>query len=346
MSKDLVALYEEVLRRCQEVLGLPDLAATRSRLYTLLLHKPLDPGLARVLGELGLSASYVRTHLLSIGSWPEEVRGAMRVGLPYQDARRVAQLDDAARREVLEVFLARGNVRGAALAREHERRLQHQRVAEQLSLTGDGWVPPSSKPGRGPRPLSAALIYRSAEVAAGTEALPRTAAEGLLVTYTSAGGRVIDPLAGEGTMAVAAHALGRWSWSGDVRPRYPFVHSFDASDTAAWWSAQDQHQYRADLVLVHPPSLAVWLRERDQVAPEAYESWLARLIENAVSVACPGGHVATIVRPHRADEGVALIVDVALRGLREAGATVVGYHLLVEEHGDGAWHVLVGRRDS
>ena len=346
MSKDLVALYEEVLRRCQEVLGLPDLAATRSRLYTLLLHKPLDPRLARVLDELSLSASYVRTHLLSIGSWPDEVRDAMRVGLPYQDARRVAQLDGVARREVLDVFHARGNVRGAALAREHERRLQHQRAAEQLPLTRDGWVPPTSRPGREPRPLSATLIYRSAEVAAGAEALPRTAAEGLLAAYTSPGGRVIDPMAGAGTMAVAAHAVGRWSWSGDVRPRHHFIHRLDASDAGSWWQTQIVHQHRADLVLVHPPSLAAWLSERDQVVPEAYEGWIARLIENAVSVACPGGYVAAIVRPHRAKEGVTLIMDVAQRGLREAGTTVIGYHLLVEDRGDGEWHVLVGRRES
>jgi len=347
MPKDLVALYEDVLLRCQCALGLPDAATTRSRLYSMLLHKPLDPRVAATLDELQLSPSYVRTHLLSIGSWPEDVRHAMREGLPYQDARRVAQLDDGARREVLDVFAApRSARRASANARELERRIQHDHVAERLPLSDDGWTPPHHKPGGAPRVLSNTLAYQRADVAIGTEALPLGSVEALIAGYSPAGGRVVDPMAGAGTTAIAARATGRWAWSGDIQPRYRFIHKVDAAERTSLIAANAGNPFEADLVVMHPPSVQTWLGAGRQRTLAAYETWIDALIENAVSMARPSGCVAVIVRPHRSDEGVSLVTDTVLRSLRERLARLVGYHVLVEARGNGEWHGLVAKSTS
>ena len=345
MARDLVALYEDVLRRCQRALGLPDAASTRSRLYSLLQQKPIDPRIAGVLAEMQLSASYVRTHLLSIGSWPDAVTRAMRAGLPYQDARRIAQLDDAAQREVLSSFRASSQARQHTnQARAVERRLRHDRLAKQITRTVDGWVAPTSKPGAAVRELRSAYVYTAFDVAIGFEALPLGAVESLVRTYAPEGGSVVDPMAGAGTTAIAARGTGRWVWSGDVEPRYPFIHGLDATDAASVMDAISVRTTEADLVVLHPPSYPTWLTGGQRRTVAAYLAWIDLLVASAARFTRAGGHIAVVVHPSRTDSEARLFTDVVGAMLRESvGARLVGYHVLVEARGDTDWHVLVGK---
>ena len=346
MAKDLVALYEDLLLRCQGVLSLPDPNATRSKLYTLLLRRPLDPRLQGVLDEFGVSAGYARTHLLSIGSWPADVQEAMRAGLPYQDARKIAQLDDRARREVLRLFHDRGSGSSAGaslMARSRERELRHEAMARRSPVDRDGWVLPREKVEREPLPLPDTVVYREVDAAVGEEALPRSVLEGLVAAYTVPGGVVVDPMAGSGGTALAARALGRWSWSGDRMPRFAFIHEVDAADLEALRVALGARAEAVDLVVVHPPSVERWAGDTLDPLDAEYPSWIDRLVRTALALVRPSGHTAVVVRPWRRGGSVALLTDVVARAIGSSGGRVVGYHVLVEARGAGEWHVVVGR---
>jgi hypothetical protein len=346
MAKDLVAVYEALLKRAQEVLGLPDAAATRSKLYSLLLRRPIDSRLQDVLDEFGLSASYVRTHLLSIGAWPADVKDAIRTGLPYQDARQIAKLDEPQRSEVLQPFLANASEPGltaSRTARWKSRALQHEGRARALRVDPDGWVPPAEKVLMDPPPLTATTVFTAAEVAIGDEAMPRSALQGLLAAYVPAGGAVVDPMAGSGVAALTAHDLGRWSWSGDQHPRFEFIHRVDAADIDALYRAVGKWVRAIDLVLLHPPT-ATHDTDRWQAAgPEAYASWLDVLVRNAQAIVRRDGCVAVVVRPWRQPDHVMPMTDVVARALSMGGGDLIGYHLLVESRGLAEWHVVVAR---
>ena len=346
MTKDLVALYHALLERAREALGIPDVYTARSRLYSLLLRKPLDPKLEAVLKDLGVSASYARTHLLSIGSWPVAVRDAMRLGLPYQDARRIAQLDEADQDEVLRLFRGHhGRLPGkaSAAARVRERELAHARTARTLPLTADGWVAAAENAVRPERVLAGTHVYTDSDAPVGDEALPRGVVEGLVATYTSAGGAVADPLAGGGSTAIAAHVLRRWSWSGDIKPRYPFIHPVDAADRVTLMDVFARVARPIDLVIVHPPLWSTWTEEGVGRTIERYEAWASCIVANAVGLVKRGGFVAVIVQPLRAQLSARLITDTAAQALSLADAVVVGYHVVVELRGAGEWHIVVGR---
>ena len=346
MGKDLVALYQAVLRQSQMALGLPDLATTRSRLYTLLLRKPLDPALARVLDDLQVSASYVRTHLLSIGSWPTDIQRAIQKGLPYQDARRLAKLDEETRRHVLGQFVSsRSEFRSVDPVRAQERQIEHERLARGLGVDAFGWTVPNDKVGRRSYTIEAVSTFRSTEVATGFEALPRRALQGLIGQYTTVGQRVVDPMAGSGTTAVAAHAMGRWAWSGDIQPRYEFIHHVDAADTSSFRNALGSNSRDIDLVVLHPPSMEHWLAQGSGAHSETanYKAWLSSLVSNGCGFTREGGHVAVIVLPYRKPLDTHLVTDGVARDVVRANASVVGYHVLVDAATTVDWHIVVGR---
>jgi len=279
-----VAVYEALLQRAQQALGLPGAATTRSRLYALLVRKPLDPRVQEVLDEFGLSASYVRTHLLSIGAWPTDVKDAIRLGLPYQDARQIAKLDEQQRREALQPFhtgAPRTGLTASRAARWRSRALHHDSLARALHIGPNGWVPAGEKALMDPPPLAPTTVFTPAEVAIGEDALPRSALQGLLAAYAPKQGSVVDPMAGSGVMALAAHDLGRRSWSGDQRPRFDFIHRVDAAEIDELHRALGAAVGSIDLVLLHPPVAAPGADRWQGLTPEAYEVWLASLVRNA-----------------------------------------------------------------
>ena len=346
MGRDLVALYQAVLQQSQMALGLPDLATTRSRLYTLLLRKPLDPALGRVLDDLQVSASYVRTHLLSIGSWPTDIQGAIQKGLPYQDARRLAKLDEESRRRVLDQFVSSSSeYRSVDPVRAQGLQIEHERLARGLGVDPSGWTVPNAKVGRRSYTLEAVSTFRSTEVATGVEALPRRALQGLIGRYTIVGQCVVDPMAGSGTTAVAAHAMGRWAWSGDIQPRYEFIHPIDAADPSSFRNALGSSTRDIDLVVLHPPSMEHWLAQGSVAHSEtaSYEAWLSSLVSNGCGFAREGGHVAVIVRPYREPLDTRLVTDGVARDVVRANASVVGYHVVVDVGANIDWHIVVGR---
>ena len=72
----------------------------RKFLFRELGRSQLRPELQQVLNEIGLSASWVRNHLLAIGTWSERVQQAVRDGLSIRNGAVVARIRRRFERDV------------------------------------------------------------------------------------------------------------------------------------------------------------------------------------------------------------------------------------------------------
>lgn len=126
--------------------------------------------------------------------------------------------------------------------------------------------------------------------------LPGQVAANLIHRYTVAGDRVLDPMAGSGTVADVCLAMGRACVSGDLSPRRPDILPFDAA-------ADDIAVFGPDacaLAIVDPPYAfdtgAEYVDDRDLINRDTedyaavLETLVAALLNRTVS-----GHVALIV---------------------------------------------------
>lgn len=347
MAKDLVSVYEAILRDAKRALGLPDTTTTRSKLYTLLLKDPIDPRLADVLNRHGVSASYTRTHLLSIGSWPKGVQEAMRQGLPYQDARRIAQLDSSAQRTVLAAFAKRAGEaprQATATARAIERKLEHDRIAEAITCDEEGWVAPLPAPKRRRRGLPGALVYDELGAGWGMDQAPRKLIEGLLAAYVEPGERVVDLMAGAGIVAVAGRDSGRWVWSADVEPRHAFIHRLDARDCIGIVQSLGRFAGQVELAVIHAYKQDAWDAKSGRPTPSDIANRISQVVQCAACLVTSGGCVSVVLRPQRGPNEVALLTDLVKDALEHFVGRLVGYHIAVAARDDVDWHLLVARR--
>lgn len=357
MPRNPVAVYAELLHQAQDVMGLDDPISTRSRLYTFLRPRHLEryPELQEVLKRLGIGAGYARNHLLSLGGWPDDVVDLVRRGLPLKVARRLAHVDRTVRKEALK--------RAEEDRRHHDEATWGQRVERALERLAreadapdvapeDGWLPPSvtdhgQPPDATPGPTGD--VWRFPTLGARSRAdeeLHPDLARAILARYVAPGDAIVDLTAGAGTVAKVAAQRGVRSWSSDVEPRSPFVHTMDARNVRFGHGLTPGC---ADLVLLHPPTFAWWDKTRPPgsvAGPEGYADLIADLLAGAIQLAAPHGLLVLVGRPVRSEGIVRTAIGELQRELEDVGTTLIGYHVGVDARGTEDWHVLVGRRST
>ncbi len=345
MPRNPARLYRALLSRAGDALSTPDDAATRSALYRLLRTPPErdPPELTAVLKELDLGRSYARNHLLSLGAWPDDVAREVEEGLPLRVGRRLARLSEEERNAVrVDARSDRDGTWGQRVARAIERR--RVLAAAPAKTAPDGWLPPSETPDLSPAPPGEAWRFPVvAERERRAEALHAALVGAILARWAEPGDAVVDLTAGTGTVGLVAHARGLRCWSSDVTPGAPFVHRMDATDVRF---GRGLTPGCAELVFLHPPTYYAWVRDRPAGSVEGREGYaalVAEMIVHAVPVVRPGGLLVVIGRPVREGGVVHTAIGELQRELEEAGTTLVGYHLGVDERGSEDWHVLVGR---
>jgi predicted RNA methylase len=324
--------------------------AARAMLWTLLKPDRIGeaPGLEALLSQLAVSPAYARNHLLSIGTWPQDVVALLRAGLALTVARRLAQVPedvrDAAVRE------ARGGLFEGTWSQRVLASLDRveQRLAATMTHLQEGWLPASAAP----KPPDVNVNHDVWQfptlppLRRASEELHPSLIKAILARHTTAGQRVVDLTAGAGGVGRAAREYGCTSWSGDINPRAPFVHRADATDVRF---EHGLSQHAADLVVLHPPTYFSWLRQRPYGAVdgrEGYSDLVARMILSAARVVRRGGRIVTISRPIRSAGRVYAAIGDLQNELEAVGAKLVGYHLGVDVAGREDWHVLVGQMDE
>ena len=356
MPRNPVAVYAELLRQAQDVMGLDDPMSARSRLYTLLRPHHLEryPELQEVLKRLGIGAGYARNHLLSLGGWPDDVVDFVRRGLPLRVARRLAHVEPTVRKEALKrAEEDRRSLDDATWGQRVERALE--RLAREADapdvVPEDGWLPPAvgtdGHPADG-APGPTGDVWRFPTLGARSRAdeeLHPDLARAILARYTAPGDAIVDLTAGAGTVAQVAAQRGVRSWSSDVHPRASFVHAMDARDVQF---TDGLTPGCADLVLLHPPTFAWWEKARPTgsvAGPEGYADLIADLLAGAIQVAAPHALLVLVGRPVRSEGIVRTAIGELQRELEDVGTTLIGYHVGVDARGTEDWHVLVGRRN-
>lgn len=286
--------YEALIQVAQEILAQDDVQRVRSELYRRLARQPLDPQIQAVLDRVQLSAGWARNHLLSIGSWNESVRRAVKAGLPLRDGTVVAQIqrqftarklrnqkqeasggeglpDDAVTQwehYALQPFYATEEaVTGRGVKGEVSAAIR-QRTSEILALlkedvieaTPEGWWVPSQRARSYTLPNSDVWLYDAFSLeAARRETLHPMIARAIVDKYSPPRGRIVDPMAGSGVIARAALELERWVWPSDAKPHHPRIHERDA------FTLHREPQPgigEAHLVVIHPPSFALWSQQK------------------------------------------------------------------------------------
>lgn len=348
MPRSPVRVYGELIRRARTALGVPDEVVARRRLYTVLKPDRLvqHPEVQEILRDLGIGASYARNHLLSLGGWPDDVVALVRDGLPLGVARRLAHLTPRDRRTAHhEAATIAAGTFGQRMHRAIDR-VVRDAEAPRASLV-EGWLPPAAEPESTPGP--SADVWRFPVLGpSGREAeeLHPDLANAILARYAGPGDRVVDLTAGAGTVGRAARRRGNPSWSGDIAPRAPFVHTVDATDLVF---DDGLTPHVADVVVLHPPTYFAWRRTRPAgtvEGREGYSELIGDLAAGGAQVVRPGGFLITIGRPVRVAGSVYTAIGELERVLEEVGAPLVGYHLGVDHRGTEDWHVLVGRWEA
>jgi|GEM_PF-2701855 len=355
MPRNPVAVYAELLRQAQDVMGLNDPASTRSRLYTLLRKQHLEkyPELQEVLARLGIGAGYARNHLLSLGGWPEDVVTLVRRGLPLKVARRLAHVDLRTRKEALRrAETDKRTLDDSTWGQRVDRaidRLAREADAPDI-VPEDGWLSPTLTPDGSPldpSPAPSGNVWRFPTLGAKSRAdeeLHPDLARAILARYAAPGDAIVDLTAGSGTVAQVAATRGLRSWSSDLEPRAKFVHKMNAREVTF---ENGLTPGCANLVLVHPPTFAYWEQTRPKgtvAGPEGYADLIAELLDGAMQIAAPDALLVLVGRPVRSEGIVRTAIGELQRELEDIGTTLIGYHLGVDEKGTEDWHVLVGRR--
>lgn len=186
------------------------------------------------------------------------------------------------------------------------------------------------------------------------EGLNPAVAEVLVERYSLPGERVVDPMAGEGTVVQKALELGRQAWGSDLNGDDGLVKRLDIADLV-----EALGEEVADLLVLHPPTFA-WFAQnvfdpKIHEHPETdYTNWLSGHLGHALPVLKPGGRLVLIVRPEHKPRGL-IRRDGLLRWafvapvenlLSEQDLEPLHYHLAVSEDGEEDWSIFVGRKPT
>lgn len=336
MPRNAIETYERFIEEAAHALGHDAPEAAIPELRRILKGK--DPQryacIAPILGSLSISASYVVSHLLSIPSWPQDVQDGLHDGLPLAKARAIAQADAAVRRDMI----------AAALDRPLK---ASEESTERKDLPLEGaWVPASGR-----RRTTASDNVRSQDtwiypsLAIGKrahEVLHPKLAKSILLAYTRAGDKVVDLTAGAGTIAYVAHELELSSWSGDLHPRAPFIHTCDARVPL---EACGLRTGCADLVILHPPTFNTWCATNDLHGTstfEAYQDFVEELVAGAGSLLPSGGHVVLVTRPVRTAGATVHSIGPLIQVIEDTFGVLHRHHVAIETMARKHWDVLVG----
>ena len=357
MSRKPLDLYQALLATQPG----PD-EATRVRALRRILRRDRGawPDAVRaVLDGAAVGDGYLLRGLLSIAIFAPDVRDALSRGLPFAVARRVNRIDDpTVRATVLAPLVALPERPGAALLpRGVSRRIEADALAAitaersagasaHIAAGAEGWLAaddPAASPRRLPGQVWVFPPNRGAP--RGAEPLAPRVVEALLARLLPRGGALVDVTAGAGTIGSVARRFGVRSWSGDIAPAATFVHRADARTLMAA-PPRGVAAGCADLLVVHPPTYAVWRRTRssghdDQL--DLYRDDVGAMIAGSLAVVRRGRHVVVISRPVRSAGEVWLATSHLAEGLAEAGVRVVGYVVAVATGGAEDWHLLIGQ---
>lgn len=327
--------------------------------------------LAAVLKEAAVSPGYVTRHLLSIGTFSEDVLGALSAGLPLSICRLVNGLDREEDREAAlsplwsavrpvgradSPLLPRGVAKHIERLARRLRALQAAGGGSALPLVSqatlaDGWLLPFEPmaPARG-RAGDTWIYPAPSRAARRAESLPGEVVEWLIARYLVPGDRLVDVTAGGGTIGDVASRHGIASWSGDVAPGAPFVHRVDARELMLGEGLEDTASPApgsSQALVLHPPTYPAWLdslddRARRLATIDQYSEEVAAMLAGASGVLVSGGVAMVITRPVRANGRAWLVTSHLSEVIVEFGMSLVGYHVAVAEDGSEDWHVLVG----
>ncbi len=357
MSRKPLALYQALLATQS---GDDEAARVRGVRRILQGERSTWPDAVRtVLDGAGVGDGYLLRGLLSIATFATDVRDALERGLPFVVARRVNRIaDPAVRAEVLAPLVALPAETGAALLpRGLSRRIEADAVAAisaersasmraHITAGPDGWLD-ADDPAASPRRLPGHVWLFSPNRGAprGEEPLAPRVVEALVARLLPRGGALVDVTAGTGTIASVARRFGVRSWSGDIAPAAPFVRRADAR-TLMTSPPRGVSAGCADLLVVHPPTYAVWRRSRSSAHDDQldlYRDDVGAMIAGSLGVVRPGRHVVVVSRPVRATGAVWLSTSHLAEALGDAGVRVVGYVVAVASGGSEDWHLLIGR---
>lgn len=278
--------------------------------------------------DLGKDPKHLRHSVLAVFSHPPALQRALQDGFPL---RVVQRLEVGLRRERLTLE----DVETALQKESREHRDSALRLLLVKSDYSEEWAS---------RPV---WLYPADPVAQKIEGLSLKVAQALIGLYSPPGGRVVDPMAGAGTVVRAAADMGRKAWGGDVEPKGPDVVKANIAELEKHLAG-----VKADLVLLHPPTFAVWGKGRKKSAGEPYfdyTDFLAELVGYALPVLKKGGHLALVARPPRvvpekAQHWAFLGPLENVLSERERELKPVAYHLAVAQDGSEDWSVFVARK--
>lgn len=277
------------------------------------------------------SEKHLRYTVLAVADYPEAEREALRRGASFAQVERLRRLVKRGKlsRERLEQAVADGTWAS----------LLNRRRARPDWAKKPVWVFPANKRARKEEGLNPVIA-------------------GLLVEqYSEPGELMVDPMAGSGTVAKAAQALGRAVWASDIAGDGELVKKLDVKDLTGALG-----QERADLLVLHPPTYRWFLEhmyepnQRYQDHPyDEYANWLSELLEHALPTLRPGGKAVLVARPqHRPGAGwkphnakgrwpfVAPLENL----LAEHDLEPVYYHLAVSNDGEEDWSIFVARKSE
>jgi hypothetical protein len=383
--------YEALIRAAQEILGEEDVQKVRSLLYRRLTERPIDQQIQTILNRIQLSAGWARNHLLSIGSWNETVRKAVIDGLPLRDGAVVAQIQrqvkarqlrDQQRQtsgksklsnetvakwehHVLEPFyVKKSNVPKSNKFEAEVSAAIRQRTSEILAILKEdtieqnrnGWWVPNRRARSFLLPEHDIWLYDALpQGEAQKEKLHPIVARAIVEKHSPVRGYVIDPMAGDGTIAHAAVELGRWVWPSDLHSQHPLIHKHDAMSLRM---EPKPGLGKGDLVVVHPPSFSVWVHKQIgqhadlntslvQALSDDYFYFLSSVFDATFQLVRPGGNIAAVLRPSRMPphEVDNLLSFTAVRKAIGKDKLAVAYHVAAARDGSEEWHILVFRKE-
>lgn len=181
------------------------------------------------------------------------------------------------------------------------------------------------------RPLSSEEVQQ--------ESLHPQIARQLISSYApKKGGFVLDPMAGSGTVARAAVAMGHEIWAGDLHPKNKLINLYDAYANQAqpWPPGQER---RVDLLVFHPPTYATWrLTSGSRSTARAYLNFIRQVLERHSRLVDPVGYVLLIVQPfHEAKSDVR---SVLMLRPPPSHPCAVAIHIAAATNGLQLWYVL------
>lgn len=338
-----VQLLEALIAETKRTRNIEDDAVACKALSAGLRRKETQPWAEKLVAKFKVSSAYVSQHLIHLDSWHPELQQAVRDGLPLATARKVATLvrnsgEAALIHAALEPFREPSALSNAKRARAVERIVMRLEGHQGLTTDADGWVMPSDHPESINPPEHQAWIFPSLERSGvEREALHPAVARNIIALYSSRDARVIDPFAGTGVIADAAHALGRWSYSSDNDVRgSKFIQQLDVEQLEGSFK---NLTLGVDLAVLHPPTINRWSEQGSQSSKD-YGAWLEYVIGLVAGLLSKRGQVAVIVPPNIV--GNVSAAATVIKALSESPLKLKAMHLAISENGREQWLVFVG----